>query len=293
LPPAYYDFLNLGKSLKDFENLVFADSEKAVKASGEDKGIVVSSTVARNNRTLIRAPTFTKGYIWYSHDTLTSVGDRQYVQKILNEDFDATEDIGTLPNGLQAYFVTNGKGERQDAAPTDIAVDNLAVDRTVRPGRSCMICHGEGIKPIDDEIRTLTKKLKNKEQINLLITNRKDRYRIESLFGGDLDQQIIDDQNLYAKAVARVNGLKPEVNAKLYGEIYDNYAEHLLTPEVVARELGLTVDDLIPMVRASTDNVVLGLVKNPVRPLRRDQWEKSFSGMMQTLIAMKRKPVAP
>ncbi len=285
LPPAYYNFLRLGKKDEDFEKLIFADEKLAKKARSQDKAVVITSTVARNNRTLTRSPTFTKGYYWVSHDSKTSVDDRQYVQNLLNEKFDATEDIGTLPNGLQAYFLTDGAGNRLDEADINIAIDNTAVDRVVRNGRSCIICHIEGIKILDDEIRTLTKKLQNKEEVKLLVTKKEDAYRIDDLFSSDLDKQIIKDQNLYAEAIAASTGLKTTENAKNYASIYDAYAEHLLTKDVVAKDLGIPLADLEKYVRNSTDNVVLGLIKNPIRAVRRDQWERSFQGLMIIVVA--------
>lgn len=148
LPPTYYDLLGLGKNIKDFEKLAFADEDLARKASSQDKAVVIASIVARNNRTLVRSPTFTGGYIWGSRDSLTSVNDRDYVKNLLDEKFDATEDIASLPNGLQFYFLTDGKGARIDFANPDIAIDKESVDKIVRTGRSCMICHAEDRKSV-------------------------------------------------------------------------------------------------------------------------------------------------
>jgi hypothetical protein len=287
IPGAYYEFLKLGNDIKDFERLVFADDVLAAKARSQDKAVVVTSNVARNNRTLNRSPTFTGGYYWKSHDTLSSIDDRQYVLNLLAEKFDATEDIASLPNGLQAYFLSNGKGERQDAAPTDIAIDNSAVDRTVRAGRSCIICHSSGILPLDDEVRSLTKKLLDREQVKLFVTKKDDLYRIQDLFGSNLDEQIIKDQNLYVAAVARTNGLKSDVNAKLYAKIWDSYYEKLMHKAEVAADLGVPLDELERLVRLSNDPVMLGMIRDPIRPIRRDQWERSFQGMMLIVLAQK------
>lgn len=295
LAPAYYDFLRLGKSLKDFENLIFADQVLAAKARSQDKAVVVTSVVARNNRTLTRSPTFTNGYYWQSHDSLSSIDDRQYILNFLNEKFDATEDIGTLPNGLQAYFLTDGAGNRLDAANIDIALDNTAADRVVRTARSCIICHAEGIKPIQDEVRALTKKLQNREQVALIVTNRKDAFKIEDLFGSNLDEQIIKDQNIYSEAVAATTGLRMDVNAKLFANIYDQYVEVLVSKEVIARDLGIYIEDVDNIIRLSNDPVVLALIRFPPGPVRRDQWERSFQSVM--LVALARRqgfvPVQP
>jgi hypothetical protein len=287
IPPAYYDFLRLGNKQQDFINLIFADEEKAAQARSQDKAVVITSTVARNNRTLTRSPTLTGGYYWVSHDSLNSVDDRQYVLNLLNEKFDATEDIGSLPNGLQAYFLTDGKGKRLDFANPDVAIDNSAIDRVVRTGRSCIVCHADGLRPIDDEVRTLTKKLQNKEQVALLVTKKKDAYRIADLFSSDLDKQLARDTQLYADAVAACNGLGTAKNAKQFGQVYDDYVEVLMTKEIVARDVALTVPELEKYIRLSTDPVVLGLTRNPIRPVRRDQWERSFQGMMLLITATK------
>jgi hypothetical protein len=287
LPPAYYDLLGLGKTIKDFEKLVFADEELARKARSQDKAVVIASIVARNNRTLNRSPTFTGGYNWRSHDSLTSVSDRDYVKFLLNEKFDATEDIASLPNGLQVYFLTDGQGKRIDFANPDIAIDNNSNDKIVRTGRSCMVCHSDGIRPINDEIRGLTRKLQDPRQVQLLITRKEDAYRIEDLFSSDLDEQIIKDQNYYRAAVAKATGLQSEVVSKTLNEIYNSYVERLLSVEDICREVGMNVNNLNEYITASKDNVVLGLLKTPTRPIRRDQWETCF-GRFEILIGARK-----
>jgi hypothetical protein len=287
VPPAYFDLLGLGNNIKDFEKLAFANEELAKLARAQDKAVVIASIVARNNRTLIRSPTFTGGYIWGSKDSLKSVDDRDYVKNLLNETFDATEDIASLPNGLQFYFLTDGKGTRLDEANPNVAVDNTAVDRVVRTGRSCMICHADGIRPINDEIRSLTRKLQDPKQVQLLITRKEDAFKIDDLFSSDLDEQIIKDQNYYRAAVARATGLQSEVVSKTLNEIYNNYVERLMTIEDISREMGINVNGLDAYIKASKDNVVLGLLKTPTRPIRRDQWETCF-GRFEILIGARK-----
>lgn len=293
LPPAYYNFFRLGTKLSDFENLVGADEKKSAKVAGQDKATVVQSTVARNNRTLTRSAALTGGYYWISHDTLKSVDDRQYAINLLDEKFDATEVIASLPNKLQVYFVTNEKLERQDFAPPDIAVDNTSVDRVVRNGRSCMICHSDGIRPIDDEVRAVTDLMRDSAKIKLLVADEKDYDRIKDLFGTNLAKQQFLDSQMYRDAVAEATGLPSEKNAQQLGAFYNQYAEHLLTPEVAAAECGMTVEDFMRVLPLSKDNVVLGLGKTPVRPVRRDQWERSYQEFMLLCIQAKQAPAVP
>ena len=287
VPPAYYNFLKLGDKAEDFDKLIFADEKLAAKARSQDKAVVIASIVARNNRTLNRSPTFTGGYFWKSHDSLKSTDDRNYVQFLLDEKFDATEDIGTLPNGLQAYFLTDDQGKRIDFANPDIAIDNSAVDRIIRTGRSCIVCHADGIRPINDEVRALTNKIKNPRELKLLVTRKEDFYRIEDLFSSDLDKQIIADQNLYRDAVSRASGLQSETVSRVIGEIYNGYIENLLTPEEISRDIGVEFNQLDGYIKTSKDNLVLGLLRNPIRPIRRDQWEQSFQRFMILIMARK------
>jgi len=280
VPPAYYNFLGLGKKEKDFENLVFANEELAKKARSQFKAVVVQSMVARNNRTLVRSPTFTNGYYWASHDVLNSVNEKNFLVNFLNEKFDASEIIGTLPNGLQAYFVSDGKGNRLDFANPDVAIDNTAVDRIVRTGRSCMICHAEGIKPIEDNIRLLNRKLTSLESVRLMVTDEEQAYQVVDLFGSDLDKQIVKDQQIYHDAIGLTNGLHAPDNGKQFGIIWDAYQEWNLTKEVICRECVCTPQQLEQYIRLSNDPVILGLIKLPIRPVRRDQFEQSYGSFM-------------
>src|SRR5262252_7372259 len=280
VPPAYYNFLGLGKKEKDFENLVFANEELAKKARSQFKAVVVQSMVARNNRTLTRSPTFTNGYYWASHDVLTSTNDKNFLINFLHEKFDASEIIGTLPNGLQAYFVSDGKGNRLDFANPDVAIDNTSVDRIVRTGRSCMICHAEGIKPIEDNIRLLNRKLTSLESVRLMVTDEEQAYQVVDLFGSDLDKQIVKDQQIYHDAIGLTNGLHAPDNGKQFGIIWDAYQEWNLTKEVICRECVCTPQQLEQYIRLSNDPVILGLIKLPIRPVRRDQFEQSYGSFM-------------
>lgn len=290
-PPAYYKFFKLGNNLKDFEKLVGANLDESLRLRGADKAMVVTSSVARNNRTITRSGTLNGGYIWITNDSLKSVDDRQYAVNLLNAKFDATEVLATLPNRLYVWFLTDGAGKRVDFANPDVAIDSTAADKIVRCGRSCMICHSDGIRPIEDEVRKITELLTNKAQVRLLVPDKKDYEQIVDLFGGNLDKQAVRDAQIYADAVAEANGLDMRKNATQLGFYYDRYAETLLTREMAARECGLTMEDFEKYIKLSTDNVVLGFTKDPIRPVRRDQWERSFQEFMLLLITAKERPV--
>jgi hypothetical protein len=284
MDPLYSKFLGIGDEFKTFEAIVFADEKLAEKARSQVRAAVVKSSVARNNRAIIRSPTFTGGYIWFTKDGLKSIDDRNYVQNLLQDKFDASEVIATLPNGLQAYFVGDSKGKRLDKADNEIATDYIAADKVVRNARSCIYCHGPGINPIQDEVRTLTKKLQNKESAMLLVRDEKDYYKIEDLFSSDLDKQIVRDQQIYADAIGLATGLTPEQVSRSFIDVWEGYTELLLTKEQVAREMGISVPQLEQYAKLSADPLIIGLLRNPIRPVRRDQFERSYQDFMVLML---------
>jgi TPR repeat protein len=70
---------------------------------------------------------------------------------------DGGEMIFNLPNGLQAYMLTDAKGQQIPKGPTDVVVDKEAVVRGRDPevvnGVSCMNCHWSGMLKKSDQIR--------------------------------------------------------------------------------------------------------------------------------------------
>ena len=58
-----------------------------------------------------------------------------------------------LPNGLQAYYISNASGIRINEAPTTIVSNPEERDGIVRNGISCIGCHTEGMKTFKDDVR--------------------------------------------------------------------------------------------------------------------------------------------
>jgi hypothetical protein len=150
-----------------------------------------------------------------------------------------------------------------------------------------MVCHAEGIKLIEDNIRLLNRKLTNLESVRLMVADENQAYRVMDLFGSDLDKKITKDQQLYYDAVAETNGLAAPANAKQYGVLWDAYQEWNLTKAIICREVCCSAQDLERSIRLSSDPVILGLVKQPTRPVRRDQFEQSFGAFMLLVMAQR------
>lgn len=274
----YYDFLELGKAEKDFQKLIGADTAKARELRKEMAAAVARSGVTLNNRSMARMPTLTGPY-WFTQDFKTSK-DKQNTIRLL--DFsaeppkgDASEQYGTLPNGLFCFWLQNGDGVRQDSAPDFIASDSKSssTDRRVHVGLSCIRCHIPGIQPIDDHARRLFQ-----GNIQLVSPDYDKLKRLRQLYLSDLPRQIVRDQADYAEAVRSCNGLSPQANAKAYADLWEWY-EKDVTPAQAARELGCAPERFAEALRGygpTLDPVLAGFLQTPPLPMRREHWEEVY-----------------
>lgn len=275
----YYDFLGLGKKEADFQDLVGADPEKARQRKREVAAVVARSGVTLNNRSMVRMDAVGGPY-WFTQDYAASA-DKKNTLRLLDGDAqpDASEQYGTLPNGLFAFWLQDGKGNRQNTAPDTIASDGEAsgTDRRVHVGLSCIRCHAPGIQPINDWARRAYRPPLALQSIDY------EKYRrLRQLYLSDLQRLIKRDQTEYAEVLLRVNGLTPAANAQAYGRFWDRYVEQDRSPADCARELGVTEEALIGALKGyakqtgALDPLLAGLVQTPALPIRSEHWEEIF-----------------
>lgn len=289
----YYDWLQLGKKEADFQKLIGANAEEAKRLKKEIAGIVAKSIVTLNNRSMIRQPTLTGAY-WFTQDFKAST-DRKNTVRLLDgltepPHGDASEQYGSLPNGLFALWLQNDKGERQDTAPDSIASDGKApgTDRRVHVGVSCVRCHVEGIRPIDDWARKVFR-----APLKLGSTDYERLKRLRQLYLSNLPRQVKNDQDAYAEALKAANGLTPGENAATFGRVWEDYTETELQIEDVARELGVAVDEITAALKAvaarnELDFALVGLLQDPPVPIRREHWEEIYQTAQKTLMERKK-----
>lgn len=285
----YYDWLSLGNKEADFQALIGADVKKARELRKEVRAIVARSTVTLNDRAMGRVPTLT-GIYWFTQDFAAST-EKKNTLRVLDPDFDpdASEQYGTLPNGLFAFWLQNGKGERQDTAPDNIASDGQSrgTDRRVRTGLSCVRCHLEGIRPINDWARKVYTPPFSLEDRDYEESKKK-----RSQYLSDLTGKIKRDQTDYAEALKATNGLTSAANAKAVADLWDHYAERDRTLADVAGELGTTAEALTTALKAEAkagqlDPVLAGLVQGV--EVRAEHIEEVFALLNEILAKHKEK----
>jgi hypothetical protein len=282
----YYDFLKLGNKEKDFQDLVGADAKLAQKLRKEIAGIVARSSVTLNNRSLIVERSVT-GFYSFTLDFAANVDVKNPV-RLLDRDAkpDASEQYGTLPNGLLATWLQNGQGIRQDTAPDFIASDGKATgtDRRVHVGLSCWRCHGDALQPVNDWARRIYQ-----PPLRLDSPIEDVKRKLRSLYLSDLAGAIEDANRDFAKVLLRTNGSKPRENAKAYAEAWDWYAERDRTPDDAAHELGVAAEVFKEKLRGRARTVgsldpILGALLQGL-PVRVEHWEEIFAVAMEIVRA--------
>lgn len=158
-PPLYHDLLRLPKTDRELERSLRIDVRANIAEESVARAGFNSSGVSRNNR-LIERHRSPHGAYWKSYD-FAGNADRQnlFAHPLGPGEDDSTfrhdggEIIFNLPNGLQAYLLVDGKGNRIDTGPTAIVSVKNRPDPTVINGVSCMGCHARGMIDKADQVR--------------------------------------------------------------------------------------------------------------------------------------------
>lgn len=239
----YFQMLSI-KSLDDYKKLVFMDEKMAVPL--QQKAIVTAGKVALKDQILIRTPTIT-GYVW---EARSSRGIRPLMEE---EKPDCRMFIGSLPNGLHAYCMTDDKDKLCSEGDPKLMMDAQGLMRT---GYSCVVCHTQGIEPIKDIIRG---------SLTIKSTTGKDLKAFTS------DLSVEEDQNRYKKVLKKVNGLTPRENAGMLHFVIKDYNAPVDLNKA-ARYMNVTEQEMKKACnRSQNPNLLrLGLGYS----IRRDVWDE-------------------
>ena len=273
----YYDFLGI-KDREAFDKLVGLNVKESQRVKREVAAIVQDSGVANFSRQIFRFQSLTGGY-WETRDVITDNRDARNAQRQLDQDyrFEATENYGYLPNGVFAYFLGDAAGKRQNSAPDGIGSDTTAPGRNkkIEIGISCVRCHVEGLRPIEDWGRKLFA-----GGIKLGSTDPDKLRRLKQLYLSELQEKLEEDRIQYTRTLKRLTGWKPEEASKKIGKTWEWYTERRLLPVDAARDIGVTEAEYIEALKAEAK-------KNPLfdqvlashlagLPIRSDAWEEVY-----------------
>ena len=229
-PPLYEDFLQLPFTLKELQRRLDVDVEADLRDGRARRAGLTVSDVSRNNRAVERHPA-RHGAYWESLDFRTSKAEENLFRDPLNLNPAGGEVIFHLPNGLQGYALADARGNRLEAAPTEIVTDKFAEDRTVRNGLSCIRCHDAGMKPFTDAVRPTVERLPGSPGF--------DKQRVLQLYPGqpEMDRLLKEDAGRFAIALRQALGNAP-VREPLI-PVTKRFLQEPLPLSTAAAELGL------------------------------------------------------
>lgn len=285
----YYEWLGI-KSLKDAQTLAGFDLKLAQNARKEVAAIVAESGVGLNNRQIFRFGTVA-GAWWETRDPVQSTDTKNAI-RLLDGDFkfDAMEIYFTLPNGLWGFVLADDKGNLQNSAPDTIAADKNTTnnDHRVRNGISCVRCHTEGLRPIDDWSRKVFR-----GGVGLGSPDREKAKRLRQLYLGPLFKELARDRERYNESLAALLGLKSDEVSKLVADSWKRYESSSMLPDQLAAEIGCTEKELTDSVSSylkstgQIDLLLSSIVADPPVPIRREHFEEILPILMTQVKAAK------
>jgi hypothetical protein len=227
------------KTLQDFQKLHTVNGQ-ATLAFARIEG--ASAVSVQRERVIQNLPVANRGYYWQTLDSRVVAGDTDQLENITQKDIkhDASEAIAALPKhylgesgALQAYFLANGKGERQEKAPADVVTDDTQTRGVeIRNTVSCIGCHSEGLRhPTLDKFRAYVE-----SGARIQIKDKATQQEVDRYFDSPIAKELSRGNEDYAAAVQLCCGLTPPQFTALFREAVKQY-DAPVTPEQAAREL--------------------------------------------------------
>jgi len=161
LDDLYYTLIGAKANLFTFERDVLGiDTVAEIEDNNLLRAGFSNSGVSKQERVLNRFDQNTAGGFayWISFDFDGGEGNQGLANESIYQDpldfaFTGGEAIFNLPNGMQAYYVANAKGDRLGEAPVGIVIDPAQNNGEVTNGASCHSCHNAGMITFTDTVR--------------------------------------------------------------------------------------------------------------------------------------------
>ena len=277
LPPLYHDLLSLPLTDRELETRLEVD---VIRNLQNAPGVRVwragtnNSGVSNNNR-VIERHTSRYGAYWKSYDFAGSVGTQNIFTHPLSFTHDGGEVVFNLPNGLQAYYVTNASGFRLDDAPINIVSNPAASDPTVRNGLSCFGCHTEGVKMFEDEVRAV---------IESNATPAYDKAQALRLYvaQSDMDALLQEDTERYKEALEATGGAFGGIEPiSRFHEVFQGTVDAAYAAAVVGLETEVFQEKIRENI--GLQNIGLLVLEGDNGSMKRDAWTSSFRDILFAL----------
>lgn len=272
VPPFYYDFAGIPKTEAELKKSLGIDDKTIVHLRASKGENILHSGVTAKVRRVSRKQGPLGGY-WATYDTEGTDPEKDFVRNpTFYAKFDASEVIFFRANGTLGYFITDGKGDRQDVVPDKIARDHSDThgDQRLVPGKSCISCHATdgGLRAIATDQSDLLK-----SGADILLPNPADADALGSFYdAAKLNKLLARDTDDYADAVKSATGLNAKAAATALMTVYDGYEWATIGHATAEAELGS--EGVLDALKRSTDGVLVAVALG--KRISRKQWELSF-----------------
>ncbi len=287
LPPLYHDILALPTTDRELEaqlgidvkrnrqrtiegNLQDAPERQVLRAGFNDSGV-------SNHNRVVERHTSPYGAYWKSYDFAGSAEIQNVFSHPLTFKHDGGEIVFNLPNGLQAYYISDADGNRIDAAPTDIVSNPAASDPTVRTGLSCIGCHAKGINLFEDQVRaaiaeTVDPVFDKAHALRLYVPQ------------AEMDEYLHGDMQHFKKALEKTGNVFDRLGKELVERFYEVFQGPLDAAHAAAA-VGLETEVLLAEIRKNPSLQNLGLTSllGDDGNVQRDVWTSNFEAVVACL----------
>ncbi len=276
LPPLYHEILDLPETEHELEKALGID---VIRNLQNAPGVNVwragfnGSRVSANNRVLERHRS-PHGAYWKSYDFAGNIGTQNIFTHPVSFKHDGGEVVFHLPNGLQAYYISDGSGNRINAAPLAIVSNKAASDPTVRNGLSCIGCHTEGMQTFEDQVRAfVSREADSPEKAQALLL-----YVEQS----KMDAYIAADTKRYRDALEATGGVFGGIEP--VHRLYEAF-QGPLDASHAAAAVGLEAGVFLEKIREnpSLGDLGLGVLEDAGGNVKRDVWTKHFTDVVSAL----------
>ena len=276
-PPLYNEILSLPATDKQLEerlevdvtdNILTAPGIRVARAGFNNSGV-------SNHNRVVERHTSRYGAYWRSYDFAGSAGNQNIFTHPLAFAHDGGEIIFNLPNGLQGYYLVDGNGFRLDEAPVSIVSNPAASDPTVRNGLSCIGCHIEGMKEVDDQVRTVIQETANPAYNK----NHALRLYVEDNM---MDTLVMTDTVRYQRALQLTGGDITDIEpVSRFHEAFHRTIDATHASALV----GMPTETFLERIRTDAGLQEVGLLAldSEGGSVKRDTWTESFQDIVGAL----------
>lgn len=257
----YYEFLGLPSTVDDLLALFGADRAKIERLRSDQRAVTLISGVTNAPRRVIvmpgiqSRPSENQGLIWITEDFIGAeiTPETDPARNLHGNKHDASELIIDRPNGGHVYYLADGNGNRQDAAPDNVATDTTIEvhgDRRLQPARSCIVCHAmnqaRGLRDFGKDVqKLLSGRLDYAADRTTLSGDELDNLqRTIGRYQWNPDKLISRSRDDYSDFIVRATAtMQPEDIGEMTRRFFHDYWESPVTPLQACIELGLTVPE--------------------------------------------------